>query len=247
MPFKTIHFLLLIVFLYSPYGVAQKILVTTWNIKKGKRHYKLEREMRNTLLGKSDFICFQEIKQERETAKKLAEMFGYHYYHPGSDAILSKHPILNQGRFQLRHDSSRNAKWIDALVGGKIVRVYSPHLSFKKNGGSFLIPRTRGTEMRSILDHAEDADGPVIIAGDLNTIGRWEFTQEGEPAIQYAYAAGFENALSDLGYYSSQLAGGFFPMGRIDWVLTRGLDVLSGVKGKYAGSDHRWMAAYLEL
>lgn len=204
-------------------------------------------EFQETNLGKADIVCFQEIKEINGTpqAQYIAEQLGYPYYfQPGSNAIISKYPIIATGEVQLQPDSGRASPFADININGKVVRVHGPHLSFKK-GKNFFISKYRGKQMRSILNHVNQFDGPSIIAGDINTVGRlWFGGHKREKAIKYAFKAGFVDALEDVlkwPRHSTQW------IGKIDWILSRDLKVGEGERGRYAGSDHRWIMSEFDF
>ena len=202
---------------------------------------KIEGELENSPLRESTIISFQEIISKNGQVEYLAKKYGYYYYYKGRNGVLSKYPITKSGFVIVNQDTDRKAIWVDLLIeSSQPIRIYIPHLSYKIKINPF-IADIRGKEMNQILEHTEAFDGPIIIAGDLNTIGFLFFGHSREPAILYAKRAGFVDAMKDIKYSSQRFVG------RVDWILARGFKILTSTQGNYGGSDHRWIQSTLEI
>jgi endonuclease/exonuclease/phosphatase family metal-dependent hydrolase len=239
----ALKFKCLLLFLLTV-GIAHAspvIHVATWNIHHGKNLDRLAEEMRTTSLGESEILNLQEIMVKEGQAEKIANQFGYQYVSQGSNAILSKYPILASGSVLVNPDTGRRVVWADLSTHrGTTIRVYCPHLSYKVKMSPF-IPEIRKTEMERLLAHAQDFQGPIIVAGDLNSVGYFLWGHENEPEIQLIKAKGYTDTLERVATRTNELVG------RIDWIFTKGFKTAWAVKGDFAGSDHRWMQAWVDL
>jgi len=222
----------------------QSIMVATWNIYNqnsvfgGDNNARINQEFAQTSLGNSDFIVLQEVV-DVENMRKIAEQHGFNLY--GDDnAILSKKTILASGT--TRVNKSRTAFWADIQITPETtLRLYSIHLSYKKVGYSPYIEELRGKEIAMLLKHANQFNGPVIIAGDFNTISLFNFDFENAPVFSNLQQANYQ-ANRDLGECNTHI-----PMGEQDWIFTRGMQSTRFMCGNYANSDHRWVQAELKF
>ena len=188
----------------------------------------------------SDVIALQESDDPGRalTADDGTEWQGV-YEH--SNAILSRWPILQSGLVAANPAWARDLPWADIQPPvGPAFRVYSVHLTFKRGGNPF-IGAARAVEIRRILIHAQGFAGPVIIAGDLNTVGWILGGQASEPTIRLLKASGYVDAFGAVGGRTQAV------LGRLDWIYTRGFGATNQVLGNYDGSDHRWLQASLSV
>ena len=154
-----------------------------------------------------------------------------------SNAILSRWPIVQSGLVAANPAWARDLPWADIQPpAGPVFRIYSIHLTFNRGGNPFL-GAARAVEIRRILIHARGFAGPVILAGDFNTIGWILGGQASEPAIELLQASGYVDALGAVGGRTQAV------LGRIDWIYTRGFVAVDQILGDYDGSDHRWLKA----
>ncbi|HEX4925364.1 MAG TPA: endonuclease/exonuclease/phosphatase family protein [Bdellovibrionales bacterium] len=233
--------LFMIVLLVSSLAAAEPFTVGTWNIHRGRNIERVIEELETAPIGASAILALQEVSPQKKHAELLAARFGLNFHYFGSDAILTRYSIVRAGAIVSNPQTGRHTPWAELEVEpGRIVRVYSPHLSYKLKTNPF-IGDVRGQEMKVILDHADTFDGPVIIAGDLNSVGSFLGGHDREPAIRLLRARGFRDELSAVACRTHTLVG------RIDWIFSRGLQHAGAVKGRYAGSDHRWMLARVKL
>jgi endonuclease/exonuclease/phosphatase family metal-dependent hydrolase len=136
-------------------------------------------------LRDADLMFLQEM--DAPGTRCIAETLGLHYVyfpavvHPSAghdfgNAILSRWPIRDAKKIILPHlarlaHSQRIATAGTVDIDGIPVRLYSVHVAVPLT----LSGRDRRDQLRSILDDASEAPGPVIIAGDLNSHGLGEF------------------------------------------------------------------------
>jgi len=220
----------------SPPGNA--LTVAVWNIHGGNTWYgasnidNIKREFANSL-GKKDVVFLQEALYG-EPLDNLAKQYGY-YKSGNRNAILSKYPILRAGEVTIDSIGARKASWGEIeYKNNTIIRIYSIHLSYKQNDW-FYIPEIRGAEFKGLIDHAGSFDGPIIIAGDFNTVDVVGSKLDSRPVFQEAYRAGFKNAFNEQDCNTQMI------LGRVDWVFYKGMSAWFSGCGNFSGSDHRWM------
>jgi endonuclease/exonuclease/phosphatase (EEP) superfamily protein YafD len=218
---------------------AEVLKVGTWNINRGKNIQSVLNELKTAPLADSDVLSFQEVMpaDNEKQARMIAGSLQATYARGGRDVIVTKLPIVSFGEVRLR--SSRNATWADIRSrSGIIFRVYDAHLSYKLGINPF-IPGQRKEEMEKILQHAKYFNGPVIISGDFNTLGWLLGGQSNDPV---------PTLLRNAGYTEASFKGRTNLLcGRIDWIFTKGMKMGQARLGNYAGSDHKWVMADLQL
>jgi endonuclease/exonuclease/phosphatase family metal-dependent hydrolase len=184
----------------------------------------------------SDVITLQECPDPGQplTTDAGSEWQGVYEY---SNAILSRWPIVESGLVAANPAWARDLPWADIQPpDGPAFRIYSVHLTFNRQGNPFL-RAARAVEIRRILIHARDFAGPVVLAGDFNTIGWILGGQASEPAIELLQASGYVDAFGAVGGRTHAV------LGQLDWIYTRGFVAADPVLGDYDGSDHRWLQA----
>ena len=204
--------------------------MVSWNIHKGKHLSRVENELQSPPLAKASLIALQEV---------LKEHLPNISHRAGRDAILSKWKLGERGHVLVNPKTGRVAAWADAASPeGTTVRIYSLHLSYKIGRNPF-VPHIRTAEMRAVLDHAEDVKGPVIVAGDFNTIGWFFCCNRSAPLLHLLARRGYSDALaaSDVDCNTQHIVG------TVDWIFVKGLTPISATCGNYAGSDHKWIEA----
>lgn len=230
-------------------GRGVELTVATWNLGGRRNLRRYERELTETPLGTSDVLCFQEIPTGKryDAAALLAERFGYpHVQAYRWRAILSRWPLVAGGYVTINPDTNRHAPWADLAAPGAngeaVVRVYGPHLTYKRKRGWPFEDAIRTAEMEHLLAHAEGFPGAVVVAGDLNTVGRMFLGGHGrEGAVRLLREAGFTDALA------AHPGGTHMAIGRLDWIWMRGAEGVASHRGRLAGSDHRWLQARLRI
>jgi endonuclease/exonuclease/phosphatase family metal-dependent hydrolase len=218
---------------------AEDLKIGTWNINKGKNFQRVLDELKTDSIAGCDVLALQEIMpaDNEKQARMITSALQATHVREGRDVIVTKLPVIRFGEVQLR--SGRNATWADIRSrSGIIFRVYAVHLSYKIGINPF-IPEKRKEEMGKILQHAKDFIGPVIVAGDFNTLG-WLFGGQASDPVPIL--------LRNRGYTEASFKGRTNMLcGRIDWIFTKGMKIKQVRLGNYAGSDHKWITAYLQL
>lgn len=216
---------------------AAPVRVATWNLGDLGLNAAEKSERALTLFGDAvDVIALQECPDPGQplTTAGGSEWHGVFEY---SNAILSRWPIVQSGLVAANPAWARDLPWADIQPpGGPAFRIYSVHLTFRRAGNPFL-RAARAVEIRRILIHARGFPGPVILAGDFNTVGWILGGQSSEPAIDLLRESGYADAFGAIGGRTQAL------LGRLDWIYTRGFAVADQVVGDYDGSDHRWLQA----
>lgn len=216
------------------------VIIAIWNLHNQQSWHKsdnnavIAQQFTNTSLGKSDLIALQEVRLFAEMKAIAAD--NSFQFHGHRDAILSKQRVIDNGEVAL-NTSGRVAFWADIeLQNGTIIRLYSVHLSYKKDRSPF-IAAIRGDETKALIKHAEKFKGAVIIAGDFNTLSLFSPDFSQIPVFAHLKQAGFKSS-RPLGACNSQI-----PLGEQDWIFIKNARSLRYVCGNYAGSDHRWIQA----
>lgn len=191
----------------------------------------------------ADALALQEMDAPGVEALARALGMSYVFYpaavHPrgGQDfgnAVLVRGRIVEDGKVFLPHLSrgrgmQRVAAWADVDVDGLRFRMYSLHLS----ADAEMSRRKRLDQVRALLAHAREHDGPVVVAGDFNDRG----------AVGWAFQnGGYEWVSRDLPATVSWFTW--------DHIFARGLRLAAldrrGVGDPRGSSDHRPVWADLE-
>jgi len=162
----------------------------------------------------ADLILLQEMDEKATGRIAGALGLGYVYYpavlayrthRPFGNAVLSRWPIVADGKIVLPHVSrfartQRTATAATIRVGSRLVRVYSTHLGTMTD----LAPASRREQLQTILEDA--ARYPrVVIGGDMNDEG------VGQVAREMGYA------------WPTQHGPSTHMLGRLDHIFVRGL------------------------
>jgi endonuclease/exonuclease/phosphatase family metal-dependent hydrolase len=237
---KKVFSLFIICFLLTAGTVrAEDLKVCTWNINKGVKFQHILDELKTAPLAGCDILALQEVMpaDKEKQAHMIADTMHATYARGGRDVIVTKLPVIRFGEVRLR--SGRNATWADIRSrSGITIRIYDVHLSYKIGINPF-IPEKRKEEMEKILQHAKDFKGPVIIAGDFNTVGWLLGGQSSDPVPMLLRRFGYTEALTKG--RTNRLCG------RIDWIFVKGMKMGQARLGNYAGSDHKWITADVQL
>lgn len=210
-----------------------KIRVTAWNMGNlGETTTEKAAQALDQFSEQADILALQECPAPSSNATRLAWNGVFEY----SNAILSRWPIIASGLVPANPSWPRDLPWADIQPpSGPAVRIYSVHLTFRRGGTPFLAT-AREIETRRILTHANGFSGPVIVAGDFNSVGWFLGGQASEPAIRLLQLTQYNDALAMIGGRTHAI------LGRLDWIFSRGLTASEPVLGEYAGSDHRWIS-----
>jgi endonuclease/exonuclease/phosphatase family metal-dependent hydrolase len=205
----------------------------------------------DVLIAKNaDIVCLQEVYARRnidKMAAQLKEKTGYKYMQlfrlvPERNygmLILSKYPILGNGRVDFPGTTGNMAAYADLQVKEQVIRVYNVHLQsirFRKTDYDFVngADMEEGTNLqqgKGLLRRMRDAYGKraeqadavaghiklsnvknVLVCGDFNDV-----------PLSYAYhtvAADLKDAFREAGSGLERTYLGPFPSFRIDYILS---------------------------
>jgi endonuclease/exonuclease/phosphatase family metal-dependent hydrolase len=220
-------------------AAAAPVRVATWNL--GELSLTAEEKAQRALELFADSVDVIALQECPDPGRPLTVAGGSDWQgvYEHSNAILSRWPIVRSGLVAANPAWARDLPWADIQPpSGRAFRIYSVHLTFNRNGNPFL-GDARAVEIRRILTHARGFAGPVVLAGDFNTIGWILGGQASEPAIELVQASGYADAFGGIGGRTQAL------LGRLDWIYTRGFTATGRILGEYDGSDHRWLQASL--
>ncbi len=159
-------------------------------------------------------------------------------------AVLSKYPLGNVTT--IRHSPTfdwykkeqllggRVTLGVDALVGGKLLRLYASHLDTRDFGPG----RARqAAEIRADANLAGRSPSQIV-GGDLNTwVTNPLYTSLVEPAVSDFTNAGWGETLAGRLVFT-HVGAGFYP-NRLDWTFYRGVTFgAADVARNARGSDH---------
>lgn len=155
-------------------------------------------------------------------------------------ALVSAHPIVASGRVELpRVRQVRSFLWADVLLpdgrdGHVLLRVYVPHFENRTSGSTAVEGREH--QARALLDHleawrAQHPGLPVLVMGDLNTVGNLIDPGTREPALELL-SRHLEPSLA-----AHQATMPRWPW-QVDWIFAGGLELLSSDVLRVEGSDH---------
>ncbi|HRH99555.1 MAG TPA: endonuclease/exonuclease/phosphatase family protein [Saprospiraceae bacterium] len=184
-----------------------------------------------------DILCVQEDNLYADDVINKSDLYPYfHYLIQFGAAIYSKHPIIEKGVVDFG-TKTNSCLWADILVHGKRMRVYSVHLQSnrvskdvnkitdeqaEKNSERLNIFKRmlrnyrnsaviRASQTQQILDHAQQAKVPVLIAGDFN-----------DTPFSFAYeqiTKKYKDSFIERGYGLGSTFVGALPGLRIDYVF----------------------------
>jgi endonuclease/exonuclease/phosphatase family metal-dependent hydrolase len=159
--------------------------------------------------------------------------------YPLGNALLIRHTPLNDWWAEDRRYGGRATLRVDALVGGRRVRLWASHLDTRGT------PQGRAEQGTEIRGDAELAGAPAaqLVGGDLNTwtcnpaLADCTRPPAAEPVVAEFLAAGWSDGTEGFTGHT-QLGQGFFPQ-RLDWIFYRGVGATPGGAAADAqGSDH---------
>ncbi len=243
---------------------ARVVRVATYNVHMESAKAIQEAIQKNTQLRTADILLLQEIEahegegtsRAEQVAKALEMSFayapGYGLRSGGSHgvAILSRFPlrdvqVIELPFFHVVVNSARRVALAATIsMSGHDVRIISVHLDNRINPGK------RKRQMEPALEAAREFQGPVIIAGDLNTspfcwvgslvpipCGLQDNAME-----ERAHHNGLASPVANIGATSTWLSM------KLDAIYTRGFtERASAVESSVRLSDHFPMWVDLEL
>jgi endonuclease/exonuclease/phosphatase family metal-dependent hydrolase len=168
-----------------PRSISTPIRVVSFNIKLADHIDSAIAVLGNAPLSTADIISLQEMDESGTERIARALKLNYIYY-PGSihpsrqryfgPAILSRWPIEKTWKLTLPYEAPirrqrRNATAAVVNVAGTRVWIYAVHLETQLRASD----HTREQQAAAVLADAEQASGPVVIAGDFNSwwIGKY--------------------------------------------------------------------------
>jgi endonuclease/exonuclease/phosphatase family metal-dependent hydrolase len=170
---------------YAPASL-DSILVVSWNIQYGENvELALQEKKDFPPLAEADIILVQEM--DPDGVRMMADSLGFnHVYgtaavHPHhkkqfGNGVLSRWPIMNHRVLILPHETMltghrRIAVAADIDLGGRQLRAVSIHTATM-----VMDQDKRFEQAEAVRDSLGSFDGPVLIAGDFNTVSEYEGT-----------------------------------------------------------------------
>lgn len=176
-----------------------------------------------------DIICLQE--RARADFNLYNEIFKGYTAYPDEfigTCVYSKWPVRKSGNLYF-DTNAHNASWVDVEKEGRLLRVYSVHLSSNKvkkmsddikemwDESKFILDKynfhaiKRTEQLNEILQHLESIDHPVIVTGDFNDVPQ---------SYLYRLASGkLNDAFIHHGTGLVKTHNSFFPGLRIDYAF----------------------------
>lgn len=221
-----------------PRGIAPAgtpLRIVTFNIKLGRRIDRAIDVLAGDELARADVIALEEVDERGVDRIARARRLNYVYYpsaiHPTDHrhfgpALLSRWPIVSSRKLVLPYEGRwrrmrRTATVADLQIRGRTIRAYAVHLEPQLK----ITEGRRAEQMRLIAADARSANGPVIVAGDLNS-------------------EGIGRVLEPLGYrWLTDRTGPTISVFAWDHILVRGLRPVPGpstgvVRDRQGSSDH---------
>jgi vancomycin resistance protein VanJ len=195
----------------------------------------------------ADVMLLQEasiLDDPSQMHSSLKEAFkGYHLLTGHHVAIASRYPFTSTATHVLEIEQRKYMQEAAIEVNGKEVRLYCLHLEpiqglSTLTSAPLTLPSHLSTAMahrRHQVDEARNVidrlAGPAIIAGDFN--GPWRGSVFGR------LSQGFTNAFTEVGSGFGLTCPASFPVWRMDYALSRGLQPLRCEVINVQTSDHR--------
>lgn len=239
-----------------PFDVNTMLRVATWNVGLGEalHTWPAEALADHPVFEGTELLALQEICSDDE-GRQLETFAAALRQHQGDahvafvrtdpadpmmcargQALVSAHPIVAYGRVELpRVRQVRSFLWADVLIDDSVVlRVYVPHFENRTSIGTGV--EGREEQARALLDHLESwrrqhPDQPVLVMGDLNTVGNLLDPGSREPAIRLL-SRHLQPSLPE-----HQPTMPKWPW-QVDWIFAGGLELLSSNVLQVEGSDH---------
>lgn len=155
-------------------------------------------------------------------------------------ALISAHPIVDFGRVELpRVRQTRAFLWADVLMPNangdpSPLRVYVPHFENRSTLGTGVMGRLE--QARAVVEHleawrAQHPGTPVLLLGDLNSVGQLINPSSREPAINLL-SRHLEPSLQ--AHHATMTS---WPW-QVDWIFSGGLELVFSEVARVEGSDH---------
>lgn len=214
--------------------------VVSYNVRYGEKINDAIQVLTNTPeLADADVFLLQEMNADG--VDRIARELDCSYvYYPASlrtsghgfgNAVLTRGRIADDQKVLLPHVNpynrqSRIAVRAELELGQRALHAYSVHIETP-----FLSIEDRSEQVETLLGSVPEEQGPVLIAGDFNTMSRRSLQR-------------FEEAFSELGFQNASTSiGSTFSFGpfdcAMDHVFVRDLEVVRAGKAEGAdASDH---------
>lgn len=192
------------------------------------------------LAAAPDIIALQELNNEAlDEVKAVLDERYPHHAGIGTIALWSRHPLLAADTVDIGMDWIRAMRTVADTPAGKVA-IYVAHLaSVRVGSGGFSSSQRNDTVERLGERIAREQLERVVVMGDFN-------------------GTAYDRSLAPLTYRltSAQAQGGWgfgftwpagLPMARIDHILVRGVTAVDAWVLPATGSDHRPVAADLQL
>lgn len=189
----------------------------------------------------ADIFCFQEFYPLRDISKRIAQGGRYNismHKNRFHVAIFSKFPIINDG-LVFPVDHLNNVRFADLKIKDDTIRVYSVHLEsmginpdkiqdtdgikaeYEDVKNKFVnSSASRTAQIKTLIEHIEGCDYPVLIAGDFNDV---PFSYN-----YFQFKKKFRNAFEEAGSGFGITYNGKIPFLRIDnQFYSKGLEARS--------------------
>jgi len=230
----------------APTAVVDSLVAVSYNIKFAEDIGGAVQDLR--ALAKTtpiDLLLLQEMDPAGTEA--IADSLGYHFvYFPASihpyhdelfgNAVLSKWPIVDSGLIPLPHEGTfsgtrRVAVVADIQIDGNPLRAISVHTA------TMLTSRSGRLEQAEVVvDSVSTVPGPIIVAGDFNTVVEDDVRE-------------LRRIFRDAGYRHARLPDGSTIRGTssdllsgpevLDHIFYRGLQLrTTGIQREADSSDH---------
>lgn len=238
---------------------AGDLRVVTFNVHMETTDHVLDGILGDRAINAADVYVLEEVHRVETAADKCSPACSlgkrldyYSIYAPGhaqgngSDgvAIVSRLPItsaqvIELPYFNVHFNSGRRVALVVTVVAnGTPVTIYGVHLDNRLN------PTDRKTQMLPVLQHAEQQQTPVIIAGDFNT-GPATWIAHVIPVLTTTQDNHFERLIRKHGFETPVKDSGpthrYIGM-KLDGIYTRGFETL-----KFATADARNVSDHLAL
>jgi len=201
-----------------------------------------------------DFFGLRELEAPLAQAleSRLTDRYPFHKVEPGC-GFWSRYPILQYEAFRLGGGEGHFVQQLALDVDGHEVTVLSVHprspplQGFHPLGLPLGVPtgfanEGRDADMRDLLAHLEELDGPLVVMGDFNLSDQQAPYAELTRHLRDAH----RESGWGMGFTFTRFPRLGLPMWRIDYVFhSPDLVALSTVVGDYGGSDHRPVIARL--
>jgi endonuclease/exonuclease/phosphatase (EEP) superfamily protein YafD len=188
-----------------------------------------------------DVVALQELGTDVATA--VAERFPHHDLEPTDDprgmGIATRRSAVFD-RLSLPHTGA----WCAQLEGGP--RVVSVHVANPVDPPFVEPNRRRRTQVQTLLDDADAAQGPLAVVGDFNASPMWPAYRRFAAVLDDAVVQAVGNRQARrLRTWGPRLIGGRRVL-RIDHVFVRGLSGIDARVVPVRGSDHAAVVVDLE-